>query len=76
MVCFYTPVSVVNMAYIKDNSITFFQRPTLLEREPVILLKESALFSKALLHHSGLTRIISLFFKKRQDKFSSLNILV
>ncbi len=38
MVCFYTPVSVVNMTYIKDNSITFFLRPTLLEREPYVLM--------------------------------------
>ncbi len=36
-VCFYSPVSVVNMAYFKDTSITFFLRPTLLEREPFLL---------------------------------------
>ncbi len=35
MVCFYSPVSVVNMAYFNDTSITFFLRPTLLEREPI-----------------------------------------
>ncbi len=53
MVCFYSSVSVVNMAYIKDNSITFFLRPTLLEREPkiCIFIKSGQKWSSKL-HHN------------------------